>query len=105
MRMILLFSLKPDADVAGFEEWARTRQLPGIRALVSVGEFQLYRATGLLGRDGNPPHQFVGIIDVDDMEGFDRDRASDAVRRIEAELGQFADDAPLILTEALSEVR
>lgn len=105
MRIIVLFSLKPDADVTAFEEWARTRELPGIRALVSVSEFQLLRATGLFGREGSPPHQYFGLIDVDDMEGFNRDMASEAVRKIDAEFRQFADDAQFILTEALSEVR
>lgn len=105
MRIIVLFSLKPGTDVAAFEEWARTRELPGIRALVSVSEFQMYRATGLLGRDGDPPQQYFGLIDVDDMDGFNRDMASEAVQKIDAEFRQFADDAQFILTEVLSEVR
>jgi hypothetical protein len=65
MRIVVLFSLKPGTEIGAFEEWVRTRDLPGIRALVSVSEFQLYRTTGLLGGNGAPAHQYVGLIDVD----------------------------------------
>jgi len=105
MRIIVLFNLKPDTDVATYEEWARTRDLPAVRALVSVSDFQVYRATGLLGSDGKPPYQYIEIIDVDDMEGFGRDVASEAIQKGAAEFQGFADAPAFILTEALSEVK
>jgi hypothetical protein len=104
MRIVVLFNLKPGTDIAAYEEWARTRDLPGVRALVSVTDFQVYRATGLLGGDGKPPYQYIEIIDVRDMEGFGRDVASDAIQRNAAEFQGFADNPQFILTEPLSEV-
>lgn len=104
MRIIVLFNLRPDADVTAYEEWARTRDLPGIRALVSVSDFQLLRSTGLLGGGGEPAYQYVGIIHVNDREGFDRDMGSEAIRTLSAEFERFADNPQIIVTEALSEV-
>lgn len=104
MRIVVLFNLKPATDDA-YEEWARTRYLPGVRALVSVSDFQIYRATGLAGSDGKPSYQYVGIIDVEDIEGFRRDMANEAMQKIVAELQDYADDPQFILTEALSEIR
>ena len=105
MRIFVLFNLKSGADANAYEEWARTRDLPGIRALVSVAEFQLYRATGLLGGGGSPSHQYLGVIDVDDMDGFGVDINSDPVKKIESEFREFADDVQFILTEVISEIR
>lgn len=104
MRIVVLFNLKAGIDVAAFEEWVRTRDLPGVRSRVSVTEFQIYRATGLLGSDARPPYQYVEIIDVESLEGFARDLARDAARKIAEEFRDFADDPQFILTEALSEI-
>jgi hypothetical protein len=104
MRIIVLFNLKPGADAAAYEDWARKNDLPGVRSLVSVSDFQVYRATGLLGSDGKPPYQYIEIIDVNDMEGFGRDVASEAIQKMAAEFQGFADNPQFILTEALSEV-
>lgn len=104
MRIVVLFNLNAGTDVAAFEEWVRTRDLPGVRSRVSVTEFQIYRATGLLGSDARPPYQYVEIIEIESLEGFARDLASDAARKIAEEFRGFADDPQFILTEALSEI-
>lgn len=104
MRIVVLFNLKAGTDVAAFEEWVRTRELPGVRSRVSVTEFQIYRATGLLGSDARPPYQYVEIIDVESLEGFARDVARDAALKIAEEFRGFADDPQFIVTEALSEI-
>ena len=49
MRIVVLFNLKPGVDPAAYEEWARTTDIPGVRALGSCTDFQVYRTTGLLG--------------------------------------------------------
>ncbi len=104
MRIVVLFNLKAGTDVAAFEEWVRTRDLPGVRSRVSVTEFQIYRATGLLGSDARPPYQYVEIIEVESLDGFARDLARDAARKIAEEFRDFADDPQFIVTEALSEI-
>ena len=104
MRIVVLFNLKAGTDVDSFEEWVRTRELPGVRSRVSVTDFQIYRATGLLGSETRPAYQYVEIIDVESLEGFARDLTGEAARKIATEFRDFADDPQFILTEALSEI-
>jgi REDY-like protein HapK len=102
MRIIVLFNLLPGIGAAAYVEWAKKRDLPTVRALPSVDDFQVYRATGLLGSDATPPYAFIEIIDVGDMEGFGKDVASAAVQAVAAEFQTFADTPVFMLTEALS---
>ncbi len=102
MRIIVLFNLKPGTDVAAYEEWARTRDLPNVRALTSIDGFQIYRATGLLGSDAAPPYRYVEIIDVADMGDFGKDVGNDAMQKVAAEFQAFADHPQFILTEQLA---
>lgn len=101
MRIIVLFNLKPGVDAAAYEHWARATDIPGVRALSSVGGFEVYRATGLLGSDARPPFAYIEVIDVGDMPAFGRDVQSERVQRIAAEFGRFADQPRFILTEPL----
>ncbi len=101
MRIIVLFNLKPGADVAAYEAWAKATDLPVVRALPSINDFQVYRSTGLLMGEGKPAYAYIEIIDVADMDGFGKDAGSDAVQRVAAEFGEFADNPQFILTEAL----
>lgn len=101
MRIIVLFNLKAGADAGAYERWARTTDIPGVNALGSVADFQVYRATGLLGSDAAPPYAYIEVIDVADMDGFGADVASEAVQKVAAEFQQFADNPQFILTEAL----
>lgn len=100
MRIIVLFNLKPDADPAAYEHWARTTDIPGVRALGSCADFQVYRTTGLLG-GGAAPYAYVETIDITGMDAFMADVTSDAVQKVAAEFARFADNPQFILTEAL----
>lgn len=101
MRIIVLFNLKADADPAAYENWARTTDIPGVNALASVKDFQVHRATGVLGSDAPPPYAYFEVIDVADMDAFGIDAASEAVQKMAAEFQQFADNPQFILTETL----
>lgn len=101
MRIIVLFNLLPNVDPAAYENWARSTDIPGVRALGSIKDFQVYRTTGLLGSDAKPPYAYMEVIDVADMEAFGRDAASDAVQKVAAEFRSFADNPLFITTEAL----
>jgi hypothetical protein len=102
MRIIVLFNLLPGVEAAAYEEWAKKRDIPGVRALPSVDDFQVYRSTGLLGSDGKPPYAYIEIIDVADMDGFGKDVASAAIQAVAAEFAAFADAPAFIMTDALS---
>lgn len=91
MRLIALLNLKPGISVESYEQWARTVDLPTVNALPSIGRFDLFRATGQLGTDATPPYQYVEIIDVDDMEQFGRDAATDRMQAVAAAFQDMAD--------------
>ena len=101
MRIVVLFNLKAGADVAAYENWAKTTDIPGVNALSSVKDFQVYRSTGLLGSDAAAPYQYIEILDIADMEAFGAATTSEAVQKVAAEFQQFADNPQFITTEAL----
>lgn len=101
MRIVVLFNLAPGADPAAYERWARAVDIPGVRALRSVGSFDVYRTTGLLGSDARPPFAYIEIIDVADMAAFGADVATEAVQKVAAQFRRFAQDPQFILTEKL----
>lgn len=99
--IVVLFNLRTDADVAAYEAWARATDLPAVNGLGSVDAFRVQRATGMLGSDAAPPYQYVELIEVNDMQAFGADVASETVQRIAGEFQQFADSPQFIVTEAL----
>lgn len=98
-RIVVLFNLKPGVSRERYEEWARARDLPSVRALPSIAGFDVYRSTGLLG-GGEPPYAYVEIIDVADMARFGDDVTADPMPTIAAEFGALA-DAVFITTDPL----
>lgn len=102
MRIIALYNLKAGVTAGDFEDWARTRDLPVVRSLPAVDDFQIYRTTGLMGGDGTPPYAYAEVIDVPDMEGLDKDMATEAVQALLGEFAGFAEAPVFMLTEALS---
>ncbi len=101
MKIIVLFNLKPEADQAAYEDWAKTTDLPGVNALSSVDQFSVFKSTGLLGNDGAASYQYVEIIDVNDMDAFGAQTSTEAFQKVAAAFGDFADNPEFILTEAL----
>lgn len=101
MRILVLFNLHSGVDPAAYEAWARETDLPGVRKLGSISDFQVYRLTGLLGGSDKPPFAHAEVIDVKDMDAFGRDAASDAIQKVAAEFRRFADNPLFITTEAL----
>lgn len=100
--LIVLFRLKPGTDRSRYEAWARTTDLPIVRALPSVGSFEIFRTTGLLGSDAAPPYDYVEIIEIGDMPRFGSDVASDTMRRVAGEFREFAADPVFMLTDRIS---
>ncbi len=101
MRIVALFNLKPGVTRERYESWARTTDIPTVNALASVADFQVMRATGLLGSSAAPPYQYVELIDVADPDQFGRDVAGEEMSRIAAEFQSIADVA-FITTEPLT---
>lgn len=101
MRIIVLFNLKPGVSVADYEAWARTQDIPGVRALKSVGDYRIHRATGVLGSDETPRYAYVEVIDVGDMAKFGEEASGPEVQRLAADMRNYAADPHFIMTEEL----
>lgn len=102
MRVVVLFNLKAGIEPASYEAWARSRDIPGVRSLVSVDDFTIYRTTGLLGGTGPAPYHYVEILDVADRDGFFKDAASPASQAVAREFREYLDGEPIfLLTEPL----
>ncbi|WP_416907277.1 MAG: REDY-like protein HapK [Polymorphobacter sp.] len=97
MRILVLFNLKPGVAAADYEHWAKTRDMPGVRSLMSIDDFRVYGITGIFGSDAKPPFQYAEVIDIADMDGFLTDIAQPMMVEVAAEFQQWA-DAPLFLT-------
>ena len=99
--LIVLFNLKSDADVAAYENWAKTTDLPTAGGLPSVDSFELFKTQGLLMSEDVPPYQYVEIIKVNDMEQFGKDVSTETMQKVAAEFQGFADNPLFMLTEQL----
>lgn len=100
--VIVLFNLKDDADVAAYEQWALTTDLPTVRGLNHCSGFDLYRGSGMLGSDAPPAYQYIEIIHLDDLAGFREECATDTMKKVAGEFQAFADKPQFIVTERLS---
>ena len=101
MKIICLFKLQPGVDRAQYEEWARTRDIPGVRALGSIQGFGIHKATGLFGSENSPPYDYIELIDVDSIDGFVADVSTPEFQAAAAPFRDYADNPVFILTEEL----
>lgn len=102
MRIICLFNLKDGIDVAEYEEWARTRDIPAVNGLASVEGFTVHKATGVFGDESAKPHfQYIEILDISGMDDFVRDISTEQFQSAAAPFQGFADAPQFILTEDL----
>lgn len=101
MRIVVLFNLKPGVDVAAYEAWARSGDIPAVNGLGSVASFTVHKATGLFGSDAKPPYDYVEIIDIKGMDAFVADVTTPEFQALAAPFQDFADNPQFILTEDL----
>lgn len=101
MKIIVLFNLKPGVSVSDYEDWARTRDIPGVNALSSVSSFTVHRATGLFGSDAASPYAYIEIIDIAAMDPFIVDISTPEFQAMAAPFQDYADNPQFILTEDL----
>lgn len=90
-RIIAFFNLKPGVDVAEYEAWARSIDLPTVNGLPSIRKFEVFRTTAVLGSDAAPPYAYFEIIDVIDMEQFGQDVATPLMQKVAGDFGGMAD--------------
>ncbi len=97
--IIVLFNLKPGVSVADYETWARDIDIPGVRAIPAVSDYQVRKVTGLFGSDEPAPYQYVERIEISGMDPFVADIADDRVQAVIAQFGEHADNPVFLLTE------
>ncbi len=97
--LIVLFNLKDGADADTYEEWAKARDLPGVRALKNCERFDVLRTTGVFGTDAAAPYQYVEIIDITDLAEFRSEAGSEAMQSVVAEFREFADQPIFMVSE------
>jgi len=101
MRIIVPFNLKAGTDVAEYEEWAKTKDVPTASALPSVKSFTVHKAAGLFGSDDAAPYEYFEIIDITNMDDFIADVSNEEFQAAAAPFQDYADGPQFILTEDL----
>ena len=102
MRIIVLFNLKPGTDIAEYEDWARTKDVPTASGLPSVKSFTVHKATGLFGDpDTPPPFAYFEVLDITNLDEFVADVSDPEFQAEVAPFQEFADSPQFILTEDL----
>lgn len=99
-RIFALFNLKPGQDSAEYEAWARANDIPAVRAMGSVDDFQVQRVEGLLGSDAAPPYGYIETIDVNDLDKFFAEVSTPVAQKIAGEF-QAMVDVTFLITKAL----
>ena len=101
-RILVLFNLKDGMSADDYEEWARTKDIPGVNGLGSVDDFSVFRCGPTLFTEQSPPYQYVEILDVNDMERFGEEAAQEHMQAIAAEFqNDIAADLSFIPLEKL----
>lgn len=95
-KIIVLFNLKPGVAVEEYEKWAREKDIPTVRSLISVSHFQVLKMGNLLGTEKASPYQYCELIDVKDMNKFYTELGSDKVQEGAKTFNGFA-EAPLFI--------
>lgn len=102
MRIICLFNLKDGVDVAEYENWAKTRDLPTVNALGSIESFTIHKATGVFGApEATPAYEYIEVIDITGMDAFLADVTTEDFQAAAAPFQGFAEAPHFILTEDL----
>ena len=99
--LIVFFRLKAGTDIAAYEAWARSTDLPIVRQLPSVAGFEVLRTSGLFGTGTPAPYDYVEVIRIRDLAGFKGDVATDTMRKVAGEFRQFADNPVFMLSDPL----
>ncbi|MCU0426353.1 MAG: REDY-like protein HapK [Candidatus Kapabacteria bacterium] len=98
-KIIVLFNLKDGVNAGEYESWAKTADIPTVKSLGSVSDFQVLKSASILGSDAAPPYKYFEIIDVNNMEKFFADISADAVQKGAAQFAQYAENPMFIVTD------
>ena len=103
MRIFVVFNLKPNVDPAEYEAWAKSADIPSVRGLGSIKNFDVYRSIGLMGLDETPPYAYVELIEVGDDAKFGADVSTPQMQEIAAQFQQFADNPQFMVMQDITD--
>ena len=101
IKMLVLFNLKKDISSEEYEDWAKKRDIPAVRALASVGAFDVHRTQSLLNPSEPLPYSYVEVVEFTELENFKSDVAQTAMQEVAMEFRQYADDPVFAVLEAI----
>jgi hypothetical protein len=99
-RILALFNLKTGQNPAAYEAWAKATDIPAVRAMASVDDFQVHKVEGLLGSDVAPPYGYIETIDVRDMDQFFAEISTPQAQKIAGEFQSMV-DVTFLVTKSL----
>ncbi len=100
--LIVLFNLKEGVLASDYEAFAKDLDIPTVKSLKSVSEFQVFKSEGIFGSDAVPPYQYVEIIHFDSIENLVSDMGKEPkMSEIPAKFQEFADNPIFIVSENL----
>jgi|TARA_B110000211_G_scaffold72229_1_gene83755 hypothetical protein len=99
--IIVLFNLKKGISQTDYESWAQTTDLPIVRNLDSVEDYQIFKSSGLFGSDSPSPVDYIEMISINDRDQFNNDISSEVMAKVAAQFQSFADNPQFIMTDAL----
>ena len=100
--LIVLFNLKEGVSAADYEAFAKELDIPTVKSLQSVSEFQVFKSLGIFGSDTTPPYQYVEMIHFDSIESLVSDMGKEPkMSEIPAKFQELADNPIFIVSEAI----
>ena len=100
--LIVLFNLKEGVSAADYEAFAKELDIPTVKTLQSVSEFQVFKSLGIFGSDATPPYQYVEMIHFDSIENLVSDMGKEPkMSEIPAKFQELADNPIFIVSEAI----
>ena len=100
--LIVLFNLKEGVLASDYEAFAKDLDIPTVKSLKSVSEFQVFKSQGIFGSNAIPPYQYVEIIHFDSTENLISDMGEEPkMAEIPAKFQGFTDNPIFIVSESI----
>ncbi len=89
--MLVLVNLKEGVNPKHYERWVLESYAPAVRNISSVEDWRDYRATGLLGSDDLPPHDYLVTLEIEDPDQLMKDMSGGVMQGLLSELHELAE--------------
>ena len=100
--LVVLFNLKEGVSAADYEAFAKELDIPTVKSLKSVSEFQVFKSQEIFGSEATPPYQYVEVIHFDSIENLVSDMGKEPkMAEIPAKFQEFADNPVFIVSEVI----